>query len=210
MTNATTPLGQSFADSIPVLMVSATAPSHTLGKGWGTLHEITNQEAVTRPLTALSATAMRPEDLPDLVGEAFAIFSSRRPRPVHISIPTDIAEMEIDGNWHPIDLPNRPQADPDSIARAAALLLDASGPAICVGGGATAASDAITAIAERLNAAVFPSNAGKGIVPDSHPLSVGGSLSLPKTQEYLGEADVVLAIGTELADTDSYHVIVSP
>ena len=63
VTNACTPMGQSFADSIPVLVISSTTASYSLGKGWGCLHEVTDLEAVTRPLTALSATAGSPDDL---------------------------------------------------------------------------------------------------------------------------------------------------
>ena len=43
---------------------------------------------------------------------------------------------------------------------------------ICVGGGAPGASTAITEIAERLGAPVIGSTNGKGIIPDTHPLSL--------------------------------------
>ena len=76
VTNAATALGQSFADSIPMLMISSTNATHTLGKGWGCLHEITDQQAVTAPLTAFSATALSPDDLPELIGQAFSRFTS--------------------------------------------------------------------------------------------------------------------------------------
>ena len=40
VTNALTAIGQAYADSIPVLLLSADAESHSLGKGWGCLHEV--------------------------------------------------------------------------------------------------------------------------------------------------------------------------
>lgn len=204
VTNAATPLGQAFADSIPVLMISAVTASHTHGQGWGALHEITDQEAVTRPLTAISATALSPEDLPALLGRAFTVFASQRPRPVHIGIPIDVLEMETDGNWKAVAPPARPSPDSKAVAAAARLLLDAARPSIYVGGGAVEAAASVTAIAERLNATVITSNAGKGVVPESHPLNVGGSIWRQPTQDHIGAADVVLAIGTELAETDSF------
>lgn len=76
VTNASTPIGQAFADSIPMLVISSENATHTLGKGWGCLHEITSQQAVTEPLTALRATALCPGDVPELIGQAFSIFSS--------------------------------------------------------------------------------------------------------------------------------------
>ena len=57
VTNVSTALGQAYADSLPVLVLSAETASNTIGKGWGVLHEITEQKKVTEPLTAFSATA---------------------------------------------------------------------------------------------------------------------------------------------------------
>ena len=73
-----------------------------------------------------------------------------------------------------------------------------------VGGGAQHASDEVTRLAERLNVGVVASNAGKGIVSDEHALSLGGGVISPTIQAYLAEAEVVLAIGTELAEADSF------
>ena len=56
----------------------------------------------------------------------------------------------------------------------------------------------VTALAERLNVGVIASNAGKGIVADSNPLSLGGGIISPAVHTYLAEAEVVLAIGTDL------------
>ena len=84
VTNALTAIGQSWADSIPVLLLSSETDSSTHGKGWGALHEIPDQRAVTAQLTALSARAKSPEDVPELIGQAFGVFFSQRPRPVHI------------------------------------------------------------------------------------------------------------------------------
>jgi 5-guanidino-2-oxopentanoate decarboxylase len=44
--------------------------------------------------------------------------------------------------------------------------------------------------------------AGKGVVPESDPLSLGSTLPLPAVQRWLSNCDVVLAIGTEIAETD--------
>ncbi len=91
VTNALTAIGQAYADSIPMLVLSADAASHTLGKGWGCLHEVPSLTNTTASLTAFSATAMTPEEIPTLFAKAFSVFSSGRPRPVHIAIPIDIS-----------------------------------------------------------------------------------------------------------------------
>ena len=74
-----------------------------------------------------------------------------------------------------------------------------------IGGGAVdTRAGGVTEFAELLGAGVVPSNAGKGIVPDSHPLNLGTSMVKEATRAFVTECDVVLAIGTELAETDSY------
>ena len=204
VTNAATALGQCYADSVPLLMISAEPETRTLGKGWGVLHEITEQRRVTEPLCAFSETARSAADVPYLIARAFSVFASQRPRPVHISLPIDVQAEIVEDVWEPMPLPLRPSAMPDAIAQAAAMLKGARTPLILTGGGAMEASADITALAESLGAIVCPSNAGKGVVPDDHPLSLGGAIIRPDVQAFLAEADVVLAVGTEIAETDSF------
>ena len=205
VTNASTPMGQAYADSMPVLVISSTNATRTLGKGWGCLHEIPDQEAVTRPLTALSATALSPEDVPELVARAFSIFASSRPRPVHISVPIDVLAMPATGDWSARTAAPLGAPDPAAIEAAAEMLCRAERPLVMIGGGAVdTRGGGVAELAELLGAGIVPSNAGKGIVPDSHPLNLGTSMVKEATQAFVAECDAVLAIGTELAETDSY------
>lgn len=204
VTNAATALGQAWADSVPLLLLSSDADSHSLGRGHGLLHEVTDLNAVTRPMTAFSACARRPEDIPELMARAFAVFASARPRPVHISVPMDVQARMTEGDWRPAALPGRPRPAPEAIARAADLLREARTPLMLLGGGAAGAAAEAIRLAERLGAIVLTTNAGKGVVPDTHPLSLSGAISRPESQRLMAEADIVLAIGTELAETDHY------
>jgi thiamine pyrophosphate-dependent acetolactate synthase large subunit-like protein len=204
VTNAATALGQCYADSLPLLLISAEADSRTIGKGWGVLHEVTEQRRASEPLTALSATAHRASDVPELLARAFSIFASGRPRPVHISLPIDVQAERVSDDWVRVAPPGRPAGVGDQIASAAELLKSASRPVIMTGGGASEAAADLTEIAECLGAIVVASTAGKGIVPDDHPLSLSASTVRPEVQAFLAEADVILAVGTELSETDSF------
>ena len=202
VTNAATALGQAYCDSVPMLLLSADAASASLGKGWGVLHEVTDLNAVTAPLTAFSRRAHRPEDIPEFLAQAFTLFASERPRPVHVSVPIDVLQMMVEDDWQPVAPPRRPRPDPQAIAEAAALLAHAKRPVILTGGGAVGAN--VTRIAERLGAVVISSVAGKGVVPDSHPLSLSAATVRAEARAYLATADAILAIGTELAETDCF------
>ncbi len=203
VTNATTALGQAYGDSVPLLLVSAEAASGTLGKGWGMLHEVTGLAAVTAPLTAFSGTARTPADMPAMLDRAFACFSGRRPRPAHVAIPVDVLAAHVADDWSAAETDAEPPTpDPAAIRDAANLLSAAKNPVLIVGGGAAGAD--VTTLAERLGAIAISTSAGKGVVPSSHPLSLGGMMCRTPAQELVAAADVVLAIGTELAETDSF------
>ncbi len=204
VTNVSTALGQAYADSVPILLITSTNASHTLGKGWGCLHETADQDGLTKPITAFSKTAMSPAEVPELIGQAFTLFASGRPRPVHISIPLDVLDAPATGRWQVRKLPGRPIVARRAIAEAADLLVRAKRPVIIVGGGAVEAGPDVAKLAEWLDATVIATNAGKGVVPDSHPLSLGGGLIRQPVRDHLAESDVILALGTELAATDSF------
>ena len=105
-------------------------------------------------------------------------------------------------------LPGRPVrgsragAAPQAVAQMAERLAGAKRPLILAGGGALAAGAALARLAEHLQAPVALTINAKGLLPASHPLQIGSTQSLPATRELVAEADVVLAIGTELAETD--------
>lgn len=204
VTNAVTGIGQAYADSIPMLVISSANDSPSLGKGWGRLHETTDLCAITRPITAFSTMVHDPAEVPELIAQAFTVFRSRRPRPVHIAIPIDVMEMSVNDHWQPYQIPDLPIPGAAAIACAAKLLAESSHSVMMVGGGAQHASTEVTRLAECLNIGVIASNAGKGIVADSNPLSLGGGVISPAVQAYLAQAEVVLAIGTELAEADSF------
>ena len=73
---------------------------------------------------------------------------------------------------------------------------------ILAGGGAIAAAAALTRLAETLGAPVALTINAKGMLPAAHPLLIGSTQTLLATRALVAEADVVLAIGTELAETD--------
>ncbi|MDH3220471.1 MAG: 5-guanidino-2-oxopentanoate decarboxylase [Gammaproteobacteria bacterium] len=204
VTNAATGIGQAYADSIPMLVISSANDSASLGKGWGRLHETTDLCAITRPLTAFSEMVLDPAELPGLVAQAYDVFRSQRPRPVHIAIPLDVMEKPVSEDWQPRTSARLPVPVPYEINAAADMLAAAARTVMVVGGGAQLASAEATRLAECLNVGVIASNAGKGIVSDANRLSLGGGIISPAVQRYLAEADLVLAIGTELAEADSF------
>ncbi len=204
VTNAATGIAQAYCDSQPMLVLSGASPTVSHGKGWGAIHELNDQAAVTAGFTAFSAMVRYPEEIPELMARAFGVFRGSRPRPVHLSLPRDVLPLPVEADWQPRRAPSLPMPDPAAIEEAADLLARAERPLIFVGGGAVGTRKALTEIAERIGAPVLASNAGKGILPDSHPLSLGGSILQHASQQALADADVVVLVGSEVAPGDHF------
>ena len=98
------------------------------------------------------------------------------------------------------------RAPPDAaeLAAAAAVLRGASQPVIVAGGGVLygSAEGQLAAFAERHGVPVVETQAGKSSLPDSHPQAMGavGVTGTGAANALVQDADVVLAVGTRLAD----------
>jgi len=204
VTNAATGIAQAYCDSQPVLVLSGASPAPTQGKGWGAIHELNDQAAVTAGFTAFSAMVRYPEELPELIARAYAVFRGSRPRPVHLSLPRDVLPTPVEAEWRIRRAPTLPMPDPAAIDQAADRLAQARRPLILVGGGAVGTRKPLTEIAERIGAPVLATNAGKGILPDSHSLSLGCSVLQEASKQALADADVVLLVGSEVAAGDHF------
>jgi acetolactate synthase-1/2/3 large subunit len=203
MTNITTAMGQAYADSIPMLVISSVQSRSQLGGGRGKLHELPNQGAMMAGVAAFSHTLMSAAELPAVLARAFALFQAGRPRPVHIEIPLDVLVENADAllGSQPVSIA-RAGAAPAAVRQMSQLLAAAKRPLILAGGGAIEAAAELTRLAETLGAPVALTINAKGMLPSEHPLLIGSTQSLVATRALVAEADVVLAIGTELAETD--------
>ena len=139
LTNIATAMGQAYADSIPLLVISGVNARGKLGSGDGHLHELPDQHALASQIAAFSHTLTAAAELPQVLARAFAVFDGGRPRPVHIEIPLDLMAAPADG-LPPPQAPAmrllRGPAAPAAIDRAARLLSSAERPLLLIGGGA--------------------------------------------------------------------------
>jgi 5-guanidino-2-oxopentanoate decarboxylase len=204
VTNIATPLGQAFSDSIPVLALSSVNAIGDLGMGRGMLHDMTDQRQATLPLTTLTATLLSPDQVPVLLERAFALFSSQRPRPNHLSFPLDLLTQPASKRALTPPRLSAPAPAPELVDELARLLGDAKRPVLIVGGGAIHAGAEIIALAERLSLPVTTTVAAKGVIPDDHPFSLSSTLQRPETRKLIAGADLVVVLGSELSEADLY------
>ncbi|BAU74612.1 5-guanidino-2-oxopentanoate decarboxylase [Metapseudomonas furukawaii] len=207
MTNITTAMGQAYADSIPMLVISAVNNTEQLGMGGGRLHELPSQRNLVSGVAAFSHTLMRPDELPEVLSRAFAVFNGARPRPVHIEIPIDVITAPADHVRRKLGAqPSRPGPAAEAIARAAELLKGARRPLVLLGGGCADAGAEARRLVEALDAPTAYTINAKGVLPKGHPLALGCNQAWVPVRQLVLESDVILAVGTELGETD-YDVV---
>ncbi|BCH06042.1 hypothetical protein MesoLj131c_03000 [Mesorhizobium sp. 131-3-5] len=201
LTNTITAMGQARADSVPMLVISGVNAMPTLGKGLGFLHELPDQRGMMEKVALLSRRVTEASELPDALAQAFALFSSSRPGPVHIEIPTDVMVEPGDDISALLSNAAPPAPDGAAIASAAKLIAAARRPLILAGGGAKRAEMALRRLAETLGAPVVETTNARGLL-HRHPLCVPASPSLRAVRALMAEADLVIAAGTEFGPTD--------
>ena len=207
MTNILTAMAQAYADSIPMLVISSVNERTRLGSGNGYLHELPDQRGLTSGVTAFSHTVLSVEQLPEVLARAFAVFDSERPRPVHIELPLDIITAPAEHmRVQPRAMLSRPAPSLALLQQAADKLRNAQRPLLLLGGGCLDAAAEARALADALDAPTALTINAKGLLPADHPLLIGSNQSLVPVRELAAAADVILAIGTELGETD-YDVV---
>jgi len=205
LTNIMTPMGQAYSDSVPMLVISSCLSNRRKGFQRGRLHEMRDQEGAAESVCAWSRTATDPAGTYQLIDKAFTGFATRRGRPVHIQIPVEVLGRRTDPA--PVFRPQRHRVlpDPDSVEEVAKLLQASVKPLLILGGGAKKAKAQARSLMAISGCAVFPTYAGRGIVPETHPLSFGANLARPESAEIMAEADLIIAVGTELGETDLWR-----
>ncbi len=204
VTNATTAIGEAYSNSMPMLLFTTMNNRHELGMAGGRMHELRDQADILQQVTAFTHTLLDARNLPEVLARAFSVFSSQRPRPVCIQIPQDVLAGPADFEIVAWPKSSSPGPDPDAVDEITSVLAAATNPIMIVGGGAIPASQNIVKLAERLQMPVINSCAGKGVMPEDHPLCLGFGQAFDPVRALIKNADVVLAVGTEFAEPDRY------
>ena len=219
MTNIMTAMAQALADSIPMLVISSVNKVKDTGSGEGHLHELHDQQGMVSKVALTSKTIWQPDSLPKVIAEAFALFNGARPGPVHIQLPIDVITADASHVAKPpslspiangqaktnnLTLPQvmRPLPNPAQLDLIIESLKTAKNPVLLYGGGCVDVDNDAQKLAELIDAPTFLTINAKGLLPPSHPLSLGSNQSLDAGRAVITEADLVLAIGTELGETD--------
>ncbi len=200
--NLVTALSDAMMDSIPLVAITGQVARPGLGKQAFQEAPVT---AITAPITKKNWLVMNPDDLGDVVQEAFEVASSGRPGPVLIDIPKDV--QLAPARWTPRHARAEvaPPIPPAAAFEEAVELIRASRrPVLYVGGGAVKAEawPQVRELAEANQLPTVTTLMARGVLPDSHPLCFGmpgmhGSYTAVMGMQ---KADLLLCVGARFDD----------
>jgi len=205
--NTVTGLMTAMMDSVPMIVLSGQTVTWMLGKD-------AFQEAdifgITMPVVKHNYLVKDTNSLPRIAREAYHIATTGRPGPVLIDIPKDVSSGAFTGPMNPpFNLPGYDPSgafkiDREKVKEAAALIAKAKRPVILAGQGAmiARADKELRHLAETLGAPVTSTLLGKGVFPETHPLSLGmlGMHGTAYANKAMIECDLLINIGSRFDD----------
>lgn len=191
-----------FAGS-PLLHITGQTPTKFIDRDMGSVHDVPGQTAM---LAAVGKAAFRVRSAEEALGvltRAAALALTPPMGPVSVEIPIDIQRTVIarPAQLDSLVLPIPPAMVPDAAALddAVEILSRAKRPMLWLGNGAKAAGAAAMRLMALGFGAVSSWN-GRGIVPEDHPMTLGGlhGNGSPRVQEFYRSVDAMLVVGSRL------------
>lgn len=165
-------------------------------------HQVFDHRALFQPITKATFT-LTAQGADIIMDKALAIACGDRPGPVHVDVPMSIASASV---AYPLRSRHKPAsavapAEGPDLATAREWLSEARRPVILAGLDVLThgAAEVLRRFAERHHIPVVTTYKAKGVLPEDHPLALGGAGLSPRAdallQPLFREADLVLAIG---------------
>ncbi len=197
--NAGSGMATAYARSSPVLLLAGEVPRGQIGLGLDGLHEIRDQIDLMKPITKWRKSIRRPHEAPSAVNEAFRQMRSGRTRPVFIDMPPEGMVEREEVELLESAPGDRVGASEELVDEATDDILNAKSAVIFAGGGIarSGAFDELVELTELTGIPVVNSAGGKGVIPHSHPNSLGSWVGAAgPIKDMIDSAEVIVAIGT--------------
>ena len=199
--NLVSGIAASYKASIPVIAITGVHDQKILERD--SFHEM-DQVGLFKPITKWSASINQPEKIPEMLRKAFRIALTGRRGPVHLAIPSNVSEGEVDFQERS---PSRyrtaiPSTCPEDFADAVLRLLEqAKFPVIFAGGEVlwSRAGGDLVRLAEALEIPAVTTRDHPDAFPNRHPLGMGmiGKGRGEAGNRTMKRVDLILALGAK-------------
>ena len=211
-TNLVTGIATAYADSVPVLFITANVSTSEIGSD-------SFQEAdvigITLPVCKYNWSVKDPFELVRILRKAIKLAVSGRPGPTLVDVPKDILEYEFGNRSRPAAgsvvsevseqrIPPVPEPDPDVIERIAEAFNKAERPVVLAGGGIriSGAGSVLSDLVRKASCPLATTLMACGTIPADDVLNAGmaGKYGSFYSKEVLKKADLILAVGMRFSN----------
>jgi acetolactate synthase-1/2/3 large subunit len=204
-TNLITGIADAMVDSTPLVCITGQVTAPLLGTD---AFQETDVIGISMPVTKWNYLITKPEEIPEILAQAFFIARSGRPGPVLIDIAKNAQFGEFDFDYKKcIKIRSyipKPVVKPDKIRQAAELINKAKKPYILFGQGVILgnAEDEFRAFVEKSGIPAAWTILGACALPKNHPLNMGmlGMHGNYSTNIKTNESDLLIAVGMRFDD----------
>ena len=217
-TNLTTGIATAYLDSSPVVFITCNVGENLLGRD--AFQEV-DSTGIAMPITKAAFLVRDPQEIPDVMRQAFAVAASGRPGPVlidflkSVTAPDQMVEYEFIpwqknrscssmkalNEFHQLRSGKVNEQDVETLRE---MIAEAKKPLLICGGGVVRgrAHQQFREFAEKLDAPVAITVMGGGGFPGGHPLTTGmiGMHGSRGSNIACNECDLLIAVGCRFSD----------
>jgi len=200
-TNFATSAAYAQLGGMPMLMITGQKPIKKSKQG---RFQIIDIVGMMKPMTKYA------NNIPSMVREAFKVATTERPGAVHIELPEDIAEEDVEYNIYPVKEFNYPTANVNSVKDAVAMIEKAKRPLLLIGAAANRGeiSDSLTNFVNEMGIPFFATQMGKGVVDENHELCLS-TAALSKDDFIhcaIERADLIINVGHDVIEKPPFFM----
>lgn len=203
-TNLLTGIADANLDRAPLLAITGQADLNKIHKE---SHQYINIVENFETVTKWNARIEAPEVIPELVRKAFKMAETEKPGAVHLELPENVAEQQVDNIYARMIPPiraRRSSPDRKSLRQAADLIENSQFPVILAGHGVVRknASMQLKKHAELHTIPTVTTFMGKGALTAKSPCYIGtlGLFNDRLVEDVFTRADLIIAVGYGLVE----------
>lgn len=187
-------LADAYFDGAPVLAITGQIASDKIGTG---AKQDVNQQELLQAVTTSSQLAVNPTSVLSVVARAVETAISKK-TVAHVAIPQDILSQTLDTSLPEIDvraLTDQTTGYAGPLDQVISALENCNNPVIVFDNKDKSLKRPLEELANRLGAGIILTQQSKGLLPDEHPLVLGG-MGEAYVPALLSELDCRLQVGS--------------
>lgn len=188
----------------PLLHLTGQVPSKLIDRNTGTTHDAPDQLGLMRAACKSAYRIRTPEEAWGVLTRAATEALTAPKGPVSVEIPIDLQKTVVSlppqlGMDFRLPIPEPLQPTEAQMDALVDQVMSAKRPMLWVGNGARHASAEIQALVS-LGFGMVTSHAARGVVPEDHPMNLGGmnGTGVQTVQDFYRTVDLMLVVGSRL------------